>query len=107
MVAFLRRGSSPRRRVRYNVDMRFSLRDLFWLTLVVSISVCWGLHVAKLKNDTQQRIAEIKRQFDELEKLIKTHAQTAKHNAAAEIPRFPSTDAYDDYLPKQRTDRFQ
>jgi hypothetical protein len=34
--------------------MKFSIRDVLWLTVVVALAVCWGLDRVKLRRDASR-----------------------------------------------------
>lgn len=47
-------------RVRYNLGMKFSIRDVLWLTVVVALAVCWGLDRLQLwRAEVNARRAEL------------------------------------------------
>ena len=41
------------------MKLRFTIRDLFWLTAVVALAVGWCMHVSKLNEDHKAEIQRL------------------------------------------------
>jgi hypothetical protein len=60
--------------------MRFSIRDVLWLTVVVALAVCWGIDRMALRRAELRARLEVERALLNAE-LARAHAELARANA--------------------------
>jgi hypothetical protein len=51
--------------------MKFTLRDLFWLTLVVALATGWALHARQWQAERQSLILELVEKLDATTKITR------------------------------------
>ena len=67
--------------------MKFSIRDLLWLTLVVALLTCWWLHVRSLQLRDAARAQEMYQEVLEMRKYVKDAVDTINQvNTPASAP---------------------
>ena len=64
--------------------MRFSIRDLIWLTVVVAIGCCWFIHQRRLKQIIESKSAIVVNLDEETHDLRPGYMLRVKHPKAGE-----------------------